>query len=99
MRGCAQARECSSALDPRWRRSGSADRNYARSPAPLMRAGKPIDVYLFPDTDHGMVEFITNADGSRTVTRITEGYLRLVGDWIHGRVAGAYGRGQKLDSR
>ena len=65
----------------------------------LMRAGKPIDVYLFPDTDHGMVEFITNADGSRTVTRITEGYLRLVGDWIHGRVAGAYGRGQKLDSR
>ena len=23
-----------------------------------MKAGKPIEVYLFPDTDHGMVEFV-----------------------------------------
>jgi pimeloyl-ACP methyl ester carboxylesterase len=62
----------------------------------LKKAGKPIDVYLFPDTDHGMVEFVTNPDGSRKVTRITEGYLRLLGDWIKGHVAGKYGRGQKL---
>jgi pimeloyl-ACP methyl ester carboxylesterase len=65
----------------------------------LVKAGKPIDVYLFPDTDHGMVEFTTNADGSRTVTRITDGYLRLLGDWIQGRAAGSYGRAQKLDGR
>jgi dienelactone hydrolase len=62
----------------------------------LKRAGKPIDLYLFPDTDHGMVEFVQAADGSRTVTRITEGYLRLLGDWITGRSSAPYGRGQKL---
>jgi uncharacterized protein len=62
----------------------------------LMKAGKPIEVYLFPQTDHGMVEFVTNADGSRTVTRITDGYLRLLGDWIQGHAAGSYGRAQKL---
>jgi uncharacterized protein len=62
----------------------------------LQQAGKPIDVYLFPDTDHGMFEFVTNPDGSRTPTRITDGYLRLLGDWIKGRASGSYGRGQKL---
>jgi pimeloyl-ACP methyl ester carboxylesterase len=63
----------------------------------LKQAGKPIDVYLFPDTDHGMMEFVTNPDGSRQVTRITDGYLRLLGDWIKGHVAGKYGRGQQLE--
>jgi pimeloyl-ACP methyl ester carboxylesterase len=63
----------------------------------LKKAGKPIDVYLFPDTDHGMMEFVTNADGTRSVTRITDGYLQLLGDWIQGRVAGPYGRAQELD--
>jgi len=63
----------------------------------LKKAGKPIDVYLFPNTDHGMMEFVTNPDSSRTMTRITDGYLRLVGDWIQGRVAGPYGRAEKLD--
>jgi len=63
----------------------------------LKQAGKPIDVYLFPDTDHGMMEFVVNPDGSRKITRITDGYLRLLGDWIKGHVAGKYGRGQKLE--
>jgi pimeloyl-ACP methyl ester carboxylesterase len=63
----------------------------------LKKAGKPIDLYLFPNTDHGMMEFVTNPGGSRTVTRITDGYLQLLGDWIKGRVAGPYGRAQKLD--
>lgn len=62
----------------------------------LKKAGKPIDIYLFPDTDHGMMEFVTKPDGSRTVTRITNGYLQLLGDWISGRKAAAYGRAQKL---
>jgi hypothetical protein len=65
----------------------------------LQAAGKPIDVYLFPDTDHGMVEFVTNPDGSRTATRITDGYLRLLGDWIQQRADGTYGRAQQLDAR
>jgi pimeloyl-ACP methyl ester carboxylesterase len=64
----------------------------------LKRSGKALDIYLFPDTDHGMMEFVTNADGSRTMTRITNGYLQLLGDWIHGRTAANYGRARKLDA-
>lgn len=67
-----------------------------RALARLIAAGKPIDLYLFPDTDHGMVEFVENEDGSRTVTRITEGYLRLLGDWIKGTDAGPYGRAERI---
>lgn len=62
----------------------------------LMAAGRPIEVYLFPDTDHGMVEFRTNPDGSRRPTRITDGYLRLLTDWIKGEVRGPYGRGRRI---
>ena len=65
----------------------------------LIDAGKPVDVYLFPDTDHGMMEYVTNADGSRKSTRITDGYLRLLGDWIKGKASGAYGRGQKIGGK
>jgi pimeloyl-ACP methyl ester carboxylesterase len=65
----------------------------------LAREGKPLDVYLFPDTDHGMFEFTANADGSRNVTRIADGYLRLLGDWIKGRASGNYGRAQNLTPR
>ena len=65
----------------------------------LAKAGKPVDVYLFPDTDHGMFEFTTNADGSRSVTRITDGYLKLLGDWIKGDVRGTYGRAEHLTRR
>jgi uncharacterized protein len=62
----------------------------------LAKQGKPIDVHLFPDTDHGMFEFTTNADGSRNATRIADGYLKLLGDWIKGRASGTYGRAEKL---
>jgi hypothetical protein len=40
----------------------------------------------------------SNADGSRTPTRITDGYLKLLADWIKRDVQGSYGRGQKIDS-
>lgn len=62
----------------------------------LIAEGRPIDAYVFPDTDHGMVEFRVNADGSRTPTRITDGYLKLLADWIHGDVHGTYGRASAL---
>ena len=62
----------------------------------LAKAGKPVDVYLFPDTDHGMFEFTTAADESRKVTRITDGYLKLLGDWIKRDVRGTYGRAERL---
>ena len=65
----------------------------------LINTGRPIDVYLFPDTDHGMMEYVTNADGSRKSTRMTDGYLRLLADWIKGKASTTYGRGQKIGSR
>jgi pimeloyl-ACP methyl ester carboxylesterase len=65
----------------------------------LVAHGKKIDVYLFPDTDHGMFEFRTNADGSRTPTRITDGYLGLLADWIKLDVHGTYGRGERQLSK
>jgi uncharacterized protein len=62
----------------------------------LAAAGRPIEAYVFPGTDHGMFEFSVNADGSRTPTRITDGYLKLVADWIKGEVRGPYGRAAAL---
>lgn len=52
----------------------------------------------FPDTDHGILEFEQQADGSRRQTRIADGYLRLLIDWIRdGRIGdGAYGKAQIL---
>jgi dienelactone hydrolase len=63
----------------------------------LVAEGKKFDVYLFPDTDHGMFEFRVNEDGSRTATRITDGYLGLLADWIKQDVRGPYGRGKRVD--
>jgi uncharacterized protein len=62
----------------------------------LIAAGQPIDAYVFPDTDHGMFEFRVNADGSRTPTRITDGYLQLVADWMKRIVHDRYGRAVRL---
>lgn len=64
--------------------------------ADLQAAGQPIDVYLFPGTDHGMIEFTTGPDGKRTYTRITDGYLTLLGDWMKGMARGPYGRAERL---
>lgn len=64
--------------------------------ADLQSAGQLIDVYLFPGTDHGMIEFTTGPDGKRSYTRITDGYLQLLGDWMKGAARGPYGRAEKL---
>ncbi|MCA0210114.1 MAG: alpha/beta fold hydrolase [Proteobacteria bacterium] len=65
----------------------------------LAKQGKPVDVYLFPRTDHGMWEFTTDASGERQVTRITDGYLKLLADWIKRDVRGPYGRAERLTPR
>lgn len=62
----------------------------------LIHAGKPIDLYVFPDTDHGMFEFTVNPDGGRTMTHVTEGYYRLLGDWVKGQATGSYGRAERI---
>jgi len=62
----------------------------------LKHEGKPIDLYVFPHTDHGMYEFVQDADGSRHVTRITDGYFHLLADWIRQRQTPPYGRGEPV---
>ena len=64
----------------------------------LIEAGRPIDVYVFPGADHGMVEFTETADGERPITRITDGYFSLLGDWIKDEALRSYGRGCCLPS-
>ncbi len=61
----------------------------------LRDTGSDLTIYSFPDTDHGMVEFTQGSDGTRTYTRITDGYLRLLTDWIKGPVSGTYRRARK----
>jgi uncharacterized protein len=61
----------------------------------LRQGGSDITVYSFPDTDHGIYEFVQADDGSRTVTRISDGYFHLVSDWIKGKLGGPYGRARK----
>lgn len=60
------------------------------------RQGKPFDAYVFPDTDHGMYDFVEKPDGTRVNTRVTDGYFKLVGDWVKGKTQGDYGRGRPL---
>jgi hypothetical protein len=48
----------------------------------LQREGRPIELVVFPRTDHGIVEFVDNPDGTRTVKRVADGYFRLLGDWV-----------------
>lgn len=62
----------------------------------LVARQRPVDAFVFPHTDHGIFEFRTNPDGSRTITRIADGYLRLLADWIRGDLHGPYGRAQRL---
>lgn len=62
----------------------------------LRKEGRPIEIAVFPRTDHGMVEFESLPDGERRATRITDGYFRLLGDWILGRKKEPYGAGRLL---
>lgn len=59
--------------------------------AKLAQAGEPIEIYVFPHTDHGINEFVQAADGSRRNTRVSEGYFRLITDWMKGTVRPPYG--------
>jgi pimeloyl-ACP methyl ester carboxylesterase len=61
----------------------------------LRRNGSDLTIYSFPATDHGMVEFTEGADGNRNYGRITDGYFRLLADWIKGKAGGPYGRARK----
>jgi hypothetical protein len=58
----------------------------------LNKAGRPIAAAVFPDADHGMYEFETQADGERVSTRQPEGYFQMMKDFIEGKPrAASYG--------
>jgi hypothetical protein len=58
----------------------------------LQREGRPIVTALFPDADHGILEF-EERDGERVFTRYSEGYYPMMVEWIRsGTVTGPYGR-------
>jgi dipeptidyl aminopeptidase/acylaminoacyl peptidase len=59
----------------------------------LRREGKPIDIAIFPDADHGIRRFTARADGSRApLAGYAEGYLQLLADWMRGLTRSVYGR-------
>lgn len=58
----------------------------------LRRDGRPLEIAVFPDTDHGIQEFTEAPDGTRTMTRIADGYIRLTADWIKQEQHRPYGR-------
>jgi pimeloyl-ACP methyl ester carboxylesterase len=57
----------------------------------LQRAGKPIEIAVFPDADHGIHEVAVSAGGTRTLPGYAKGYHRLLADWMNGRSASSYG--------
>jgi pimeloyl-ACP methyl ester carboxylesterase len=65
--------------------------------AGLKRAGRPIEVYVFPHTDHGIYEYVQAPDGTRKITRMADGYLRLLGDWIKQDMHPPYGTSVRKD--
>jgi hypothetical protein len=62
----------------------------------LKHEGKPIDLYVFPHTGHGMYEFVQKPDGSRQNTRITRDYFRLLADWIRQQDKPPYGSSERI---
>ncbi|MGY0559742.1 alpha/beta hydrolase family protein [Luteimonas sp. A277] len=65
----------------------------------LQSQGLDIDLAVFPDTDHGIYEFVEQ-DGSRTMLRHPDGYLRLLAQWAAGSgLHGNYGSAQLEPAR
>lgn len=59
---------------------------------PLIGAGHPITLALFPKAEHGMTEFEEAPDGTRLSTRYTPGYFHLLVDFAKGgKLAKGYG--------
>jgi len=58
----------------------------------LQAARRPVDLAVFPATDHGMFEYEQGEDG-RIMLRNPDGYFRMLADWIQAPgLRGDYGR-------
>ncbi|MFK7886802.1 MAG: alpha/beta hydrolase family protein [Gammaproteobacteria bacterium] len=61
----------------------------------IREEGRPISIHVFPNTDHGMWEFDRMADGTRSYTRVTDGFYALMSDWAKGVSEPPYGRAKQ----
>jgi pimeloyl-ACP methyl ester carboxylesterase len=57
----------------------------------LKRVGAPIEIVVFPHTDHGIRLYTVDAEGQHQTTRMADGYLRLLADWTKGELRPPYG--------
>ncbi|MBW3570501.1 MAG: alpha/beta hydrolase [Gemmatimonadetes bacterium] len=57
----------------------------------LQNEGKPIQMAIFPNTGHAMIEFYVREDGTRRHTRFPEHLRRLMADWVKGCLRPPYG--------
>lgn len=48
----------------------------------VARGHPNVTVVEFPQTDHGILKFETGPDGERVETRVSDGYFRMLVDWI-----------------
>jgi len=62
----------------------------------MQKSKMPITTAVFPNTDHGMIEFIELPDGKRQYTKFTEGYFRLIADSMKNISAAPYGSAQMV---
>jgi uncharacterized protein len=53
----------------------------------LRATGKPIDLKIYPDADHGIVEF-EEKDGERVYTHYSPGYFELESGWVRKKARG-----------
>jgi pimeloyl-ACP methyl ester carboxylesterase len=61
----------------------------------LMADGLPFTLAYFPNAEHGMTLFATDADGSRISTRYAPGYFRMIRDFARdGELRETYGDAQ-----
>lgn len=57
----------------------------------LRAQGKPVEMVVFPETDHGITEFVQRADG-RVTTKDAEGYFRTMLTWIRAQATRSFAR-------
>lgn len=58
----------------------------------LQQKGKPIHIYVFPNTDHGMWEYRLDQQGKRRRTQVTQGFYELLADWAKNKKQTDYGK-------
>jgi len=61
----------------------------------LREQGKPIQIYIFSNTEHGMWNYEQAPDFTRRHTRVTPGFYDLMPDWAKGPLRGSYGQSSR----